>query len=144
MGDKKIGNYADKHGATVQIDETVADRIRNRAKNQELPCAVAFDIAAELGCGPVKIGQTTDLLNYRLSKCQLGLFGYRPEKKIVKPTKPSDPQLEAALKNRATNGRMTCKDAWELADQFNIPKMSVSAGCEAMGIKVKPCQLGAF
>jgi len=144
MSDRKFEKYSDKHGDAVQIDEAVAGRVRSRAKNQELPCAVAFDIAADLECEPAKIGQTTDLLNYRLSKCQLGLFGYRPEKKIVKAALPSDPQLEAAIKNQATDGKITCKDAWEMAARFDISKMTVSAGCEALGIKIKPCQLGAF
>lgn len=144
MSAKNFEKYSDKHGDAVQMDETVADRIRSRARSQELPCAVAFDIASDLQCDPAKVGQTTDLLNYRLSKCQLGLFGYRPEKKIVKAALPAEPQLVAAIKTQALDGKVTCKDAWELAARFEVSKMTVSAGCEALGIKVKPCQLGAF
>lgn len=144
MSDKKNEKFSDKHPEAIQADETIAAQIRNRTKNQQLPCAVAFDIAAGLGCEPAKVGQTTDLLDYRLTKCQLGLFGYQPNKKIVKPAKPSDPQLEAAIKSQATDGAMSCKDAWGIADRFKVPKMTVSAGCEAMGVKLKPCQLGAF
>lgn len=136
--------YSDKHGKNVKIEENIASQIRSRAKNKELPCAVAFDIARDLGCGVEKVGQTTDLLNFRLIKCQLGLFGYKPEKKIVKSELPSDPRIEKALKSGAVSGAIACKEVWELAARFEISKMAVSAGCEALGIKVKPCQLGAF
>ena len=144
MSLKEGQTYSDKHGSNVKLDEAIAAKIRSRAKNNELPCAVAFDIAAELGCDIGEIGQTTDLLNFRLIKCQPGLFGYKPDKKIVKPEHPADPGLEAALKRQAGRGALACKDAWELAVQFKVSKMTVSAGCEALGMKVKPCQLGAF
>ena len=144
MSLKEGQTYSDKHGDNVKLDESIASKIRSRAKNNELPCAVAFDIAADLGCDPDKIGQTSDLLNFRLTKCQLGLFGYKPEKKIVKSERPADPRLEEALKKQAASGAIACKDAWKLAVQFKVSKMTISAGCEALGIKVKPCQLGAF
>lgn len=137
-------SYSDKHGKHVKMDETIASAIRRRAKNNELPCAVAFDIAAKLGCTADQIGLTADLLDYRLTKCQLGLFGYKPQKKIVKPEHPSDSGLEAALKEKAGSGAISCRDVWALSDRFKVSKMAVSANCEALGIKVKPCQLGAF
>jgi hypothetical protein len=137
-------SYSEKHGKHVKMDETIASAIRSRAKNNELPCAVAFDIASELGCTVDQIGLTADLLDYRLTKCQLGLFGYKPQKKIVGPEHPTDSGLEAALKEKAGPGAIPCRDVWELSAQFNVSKMAVSANCEALGIKVKPCQLGAF
>lgn len=144
MSLEKGQSYSDKHGKNAKIDEYIATEIRSRAKNNELPCAVAFDIAASLGCDVDKVGQTSDLLNFRLTKCQLGLFGYKPEKKIIKAERPTDHQIEEALKNQAGSGAIACSDAWDLAKQFGVSKMAISAGCEALGIKVKPCQLGAF
>lgn len=144
MTQQKNQPYSDKHGQAVKMDESIAAQIRKRAKNGELPCAVAFDIAAVLGCEPAAVGQTSDLLNFRLVKCQLGLFGYRPAKKIVKPAEPAEPQLEAAVSGSAVGRKMACKDAWELAERFKVPKMTVCAVCEALGVKIKPCQLGAF
>ena len=144
MSLKEGQTYSDKHGNNVKLDNDIASIIRSRAKNDELPCAVAFDIAADQGCDIEKIGQTADLLNFRLTKCQLGLFGYKPNKKIVKSEPLTDFQLEEALKKQSGSGAIACEEVWALADQFKVSKMTVSAGCEALGIKVKPCQLGAF
>jgi hypothetical protein len=144
MASDKNQSYSEKHGQHVKMDETIASAIRSRARQNELPCAVAFDIAAKLGCDVGQIGLTADLLDYRLTKCQLGLFGYKPEKKIVKPEHSSNSGLEEALRTKAGSGAIPCRDAWELASRFKVSKMTVSASCEAMGIKVKPCQLGAF
>jgi len=141
---KKNQKYSDKHAADSTVDEQLADAVRSRAKDKELACAVAFDIAAALGCSPSEIGRTTDLLDFRLAKCQLGLFGYRPRKKIVKPSNPSRPEIETAIRAEAADGLLSCSGAWELAKRFGVAKMDVSAACEAMGIKIKPCQLGAF
>jgi hypothetical protein len=46
----------------------------------------------------------------------------------------------AALKNE----RLPCSAAWVIAEKLNIPRMKVSAACETLQIKIKPCQLGAF
>jgi hypothetical protein len=46
----------------------------------------------------------------------------------------------AALKNN----RLPCSAAWLIAKKLKLPRMKVSAACEALLIKIKPCQLGAF
>jgi hypothetical protein len=83
-------------------------------------------------------------LGIRLVKCQLGLFGYSPEKKIVQAAPAAEPAMETAIREKLENGRLTCRRAWEIAMAFQLPKMAVSAACEALQIKIKPCQLGAF
>ncbi len=80
----------------------------------------------------------------RLVKCQIGLFGYRPKKCIVKPAKSVPSELEKAILAGLVNDRLSCKCAWEIAHQLGIHKMKVSAACDALGIKIGPCQLGAF
>ena len=40
--------------------------------------------------------------------------------------------------------KLSCRAAWDIAHRFKVPKMAVSAACEALNIKIKPCQLGAF
>lgn len=127
------------------MDENViAERILERAKNNELPCAAAFGLARRLYLSPVEVGRAADRLHVRLVKCQLGLFGYRPEKRIVRPAATVDPALADAIQKSLENGRLPCAAAWRLAERFQIGKMAVSAACETLGIKIKPCQLGAF
>jgi len=80
-------------------------------------------------------------------KCQLGLFGYLPEKKIIKPQNTENQDLKDAIRNALVDGKLPCKDAWDIGDiasEFKIRKMTISSIVEAMKIKIKPCQIGAF
>ncbi|MGD8883615.1 MAG: hypothetical protein PVI82_17085 [Desulfobacterales bacterium] len=85
MTHQKGQKFADKHNANTQLNDRIKDHIDRQAKNNELPCALAFKIAKELNVSPAEVGKTADLMETMLIKCQLGLFGYLPEKKIVKP-----------------------------------------------------------
>jgi hypothetical protein len=136
--------FSDKHGPAASVDDSVKARVIADAKNGELPCAVAFKIADQLKTTAAEVGKAVDLLDFRLVKCQLGLFGYKPRKKIVTAKFPEEPRLEKAIRSALTDEKLTCRDAWDIARQFQIPKMAVSGACEALQIKIKPCQLGAF
>jgi hypothetical protein len=141
---KEGHKFSEKHASDVHLNQQVKEKILDKAKNGEIACAVAFQIAEELGVSPAEIGKAMDLLELKLAKCQLGLFGYKPEKKIVKPKQPDDQNLEKVLRGALVDGKLSCRDAWDIALKFKISKMSVSAACEAVNIKIKPCQLGAF
>ena len=136
--------FSDKHGPAATVDDSIKDRVIDNAKMGELACAVAFKIVDELKTTPAEVGKAVDLLDFRLVKCQLGLFGYKPDKKIVKAKIPEDPELEKAIRAALCDGELACRDAWGIARQFQLPKMAVSNACEALKIKIKPCQLGAF
>lgn len=136
--------FSGKHGPDATVDNLIKDNILEKAKGGKLPCAVAFKIADEVNKPPAEIGKTVDLMNFRLVKCQLGLFGYTPAKKIVKPKSPDNPRLEDAIRAALADEKLSCRDAWEIARKFQVAKMTVSAACEALNIKIKPCQLGAF
>ncbi len=138
------GHFAKKHPFNSDADPRVVNALRQKASEGEVPCAVAFKIASELGVTPEMVGQTTDLLEFRLAKCQMGLFGYKPNKRIVKPAEEVSKELEASIRQGLKNNRLPCKKAWEIAEKLGLRKMAVSSACEAMGIKINACQLGAF
>ena len=144
MTRQKGQKFADKHGSNTQLSERIKDQIDRQAKNNELPCAVAFNIADELNVSAAEVGKTADLLEIMLVKCQLGLFGYSPEKKIVKPQTPENQNLESTIRDSLVDGKLSCERAWEISRSLDVPKMTVSAACEQLGIKIAPCQLGAF
>ena len=144
MTRQKGQKFSDKHAPNTQLDEQIRDHINRHAKNNEIPCALAFKIADELNVSPAEVGKTADLLEMMLAKCQLGLFGYSPSKKVVKPKAPENQDLERAIRDALVDGDLSCEKAWEIAHSFDVPKMRVSAVCEQLKIKVKPCQLGAF
>jgi hypothetical protein len=136
--------FAKKHGPDAQPDSVIKNEILKRARKNEIPCAVAFEIAKELRISPDAVGMTADLINYRLVKCQLGLFGYHPKKKIVPSQHAVSEDLKNAISQALVHGRLACKSAWDIAARLKVRKMKVSSACEAMGVKIKPCQLGAF
>jgi hypothetical protein len=128
-----------------KLNEDKIEKILARqVKNGELPCAVAFDMANKYHIPPSAIGECADRLKIRLVKCQLGLFGYHPEKKIIKPAVQVGAELKAAIQGALVNGRLPCASAWNISKQLSVSKMDVSGSCEAMAVKIKPCQLGAF
>ena len=136
--------FVEKHGPNAKPESIIKNEILKRTHNTEVPCAVAFEIAKELQVSPDAVGMTADLINYRLVKCQLGLFGYQPQKNIVKPQHTVTEDLKNAISEALVQERLSCKSAWDIATRFKVHKMKVSGACEAMGVKIKPCQLGAF
>lgn len=139
-----INNYSDKHGTNAAPDPMVKEAIIQKTVNNELPCAVAFSIAKTLEIPAAQIGKTADLMDYKLIKCQLGLFGHAPENKRVKPQDTVDPEIKTAIQKALTDKKLTCKNAWRIAESLNVHKMTVSACCESLKIKITKCQLGAF
>ncbi|HEY90108.1 MAG TPA: hypothetical protein G4N98_10350 [Thermoflexia bacterium] len=135
--------------ADFVVDENLAQAIRARMREEKLPCAVAFAIAAQQEVSPRRVGQTADVLQIHLSHCQLGLFGYPAGRKgwELAPSTPlalSD-EIQAALHAAVTeSGTLACAQLWELAAQFRVPKLRIGQLCDELGIKITPCQLGAF
>ncbi len=144
MSAHKIKKFTEKHGPDAKPDESIKNEISNRVKDDKLPCPVAFEIAKNLGILPAEVGKTADLMDFKLVKCQMGLYGYQPESKIVKPADDVNQELKDAIRDALVNDRLPCNIAWEIASRVNVRKMTVSGACEAMNIKIKPCQLGAF
>lgn len=123
-----------------QIQKTI---IKHAGKG-ELACKQAFKAADALGVSPDVIGRYADEMGLKLVACQLGLFGYKPEKKIVQPLEPVSPALESEIAKNLVDGRLPCAAAFTIAEKTGMKKMDVSGACEALNIRIKPCQLGAF
>jgi hypothetical protein len=138
------GHFAQKHPSNSETDPQVVSALKERASEGGIPCAVAFRIASDLNVTPGLVGKTADMLELRLKKCQLGLFGYEPNKRIVKPAEAVSKELEARIQKGLTEGRLSCKTAWEIAEESGLTKMAVAAACEHLGLKITACQLGAF
>jgi len=138
------GHYAQKHPSDTKINPTIADAVKARTSDGEIPCAVAFDIAREAKVTPKEVGLTIDMLETRVTKCQLGLFGYGSQKMVVRPADQVSPALQDAIRQSLVQGKLPCKAAWDIAEEFGLRKMEISAACEALKIKISSCQLGTF
>ncbi|MDO9559962.1 MAG: hypothetical protein Q7I89_09800 [Syntrophales bacterium] len=136
--------YAAKHPEGRMLNKKIAEAVRKRAANGEINCADASAIAENFRVDMLEVGVTIDLLEIRLKRCQLGLFGYGQKKVIVEPAAEVSAELEKAIRGNLADGRLPCLAAWGIADRAGIARMAVSSACEALKIKIKPCQLGAF
>jgi hypothetical protein len=143
MTHSDAGRYSAKHEPGGSPDERIARAIREKAAEGEFACAEAERIGAALKVSLAEIGRTLDLLELRIDRCQLGLFGY-PAGKAVRPAAAVALDFDAAIRGRLADGRLPCKAAWEIAAERKVARMEVSSACEALKIRIKPCQLGAF
>jgi len=138
------GRYAQKHGPGAVPDPVIRDALSGLAAEGRLPCAVAFEVAKRLGVSPAAIGRTADLMELRLTECQLGLFGDPLRKSVLKGTTTVSRDLKEVIGEGLVNDSLPCDRAWQISKAQGIHKMEVSAACDALGIKIEPCQLGAF
>lgn len=144
MVHKDAGHYAAKH-PDAKIDDALAEAILKRAEKGSITCVAAHAVAKQQACSPRVVGMGIDLLEQRIRRCQLGLFGYGlKKKKRVKPATVVTQNLKSAIRKAMDGDRITCLAAWELAKRMNLTRLELSSACEAMGVKVSKCQLGAF
>ena len=144
MSRRAKGNYAGKHPDDRKVNPDISEAVRKRTVSGKITCADAFSISNKLKVSVEEIGFTADYLEISLTKCQLGLFGYRPKKKIIKLLETVPRELEDAIRKVLVKDRLSCAAAWEIADQSGVGKMQVTSACEALKIKLGTCQLGAF
>ena len=144
MTHEDAGHYAGKHPTGTAPDPAAAAALEVEAGDGRITCAAAFEVADALGVSPSEIGKTLDLLEYRITHCQLGLFGYSPDKKIVKAATEVPEALAEGLERVSSDGRLDCASCWKIAAELGMERMAVSAACEGLGLKIGPCQLGAF
>ena len=144
MTHEDAGKYAAKHPKNTPLRTDLEELIKRHQSNGKIACATAFQIVQDLNVAPTEVGQTIDLLETRIEKCQLGLFGYTPIKKKIVPANNIAPDLESEIRASVSRNRLTCSQAWEIAKKLALKKMDVAAACEKLSIKISACQLGAF
>lgn len=143
MAHRDAGRYAAKHEGGVKADERISAFVEG-LESKEMACSAAEALGRNLGVTLSEVGRSLDLLEVKIVSCQLGLFGHGHKGKIVQPAQEVDPQLESKIRARLAGGRLPCRAAWEIAAEAGMTRLEVSAACEKLGIKIKPCQLGAF
>jgi hypothetical protein len=141
------GKYALKHPPGTRPNEEIAKMTREKSSGGELACAVAEKIAKDLKVGIPEVGITADLLEMKIKKCQLGLFGWGKKTGHGKDIHAADSvsvEMKNAIEKVAENGAVTCAAAWAIADRLGTERKAVSAACDALKLKIRACQLGAF
>ena len=147
MTHEDTGKYAAKHPPGTTINEQIAEMIRQKSSNGGLACATGEKISKDLGIEIREVGITADLMEIKIKRCQLGLFGYgnKPEhgKDIQSADSVSD-EIKTALEEVSENGEVTCASLWKVADTLDLKRKAVASACDALKLKIRMCQLGAF
>ena len=127
------------------MNQEIAERIQESLTEGRLPCPSAFKVARRLAVSPQQVGEVANELNVRISRCQLGLFGYGSDKgKSLEPAQDIDDELQARIRGRAVEGSLTCAMAWDIASELTMKRIDVANGAESLGIRIIQCQLGCF
>ena len=138
------GHFAKKHPPGTTVNEKVKQVVEENLIGGCIDCDTAYSIAEKLGVSPMEIGTAIDLMEGRITKCQLGLFGYGKGKKKIKASKSILPSLRSAIENALKDDVLSCAAIWRIAQEQSIPRLSVANACEMLGVRIRPCQLGAF
>jgi len=130
------------------VEERLRQAVMDRLKDGQLPCNQAHAIAKLEGIDPLDLGFALNEMGIRVSRCQLGLFGYGPKAegkhKIVEPVEEVPERLAERLQAAARDGAMTCQAVWAIADGLGLKRIAVSSAMEAMGLRTSHCQLACF
>jgi len=147
MTHEDAGKYSTKHRSGTIINEQIAKMVREKSPGGKLSCIMGEKISKELEVQISEVGITADLLEIKIKKCQLGLFGYGKKSDHGKNVQAADlvsGEMERAIEEAAENGEVTCAALWTIADRLGTKRKEVSAACETLKIKIRECQLGTF
>ena len=147
MTHEDAGKYSAKHRSGAIINEQVAKMVREKSLGGKIACATCEKISKELGVKVSEVGITADLLEIKIKKCQLGLFGYGKKPNHGKEIQATDlvsDEMKCAIEEAAENGKVTCAALWTIADRLGTKRKEVSAACETLKLKIRKCQLGTF
>jgi hypothetical protein len=131
-------------------DEEVRSQLRTSLDEEgQIHCAAAHRIAERLGVQPLYVGKQADEIEIRISRCQLGLFGYSPKKgipgyRVVKKLDNPPETASASVREAAENGQIPCLTLWRLAAEYRLTKRNLGNIAETLDLKITPCQLGCF
>lgn len=127
------------------MNQQIATQIKESLAEGRLPCASAFKIARRLEVSPQQVREVADELGVKISRCQLGLFGYGSDKgKSLEPVQEVGEELRARIKDRAVEGSLPCAAAWDIAQELTKKRIDIARAAEGLGIRITQCQLGCF
>jgi len=64
----------------------------------------------------------------------------RKEKKVV----PVEPSILEKVKASSKSGKLSCAEAFKLANELGVSVRKIGEACDAACIKIAGCQLGCF
>ena len=126
--------------------EAIESTLLSTLRDGRLPCAFAFRLASEHDWTPAQIGAEASRLDVRISRCQLGLFGYGGfrQKGFVQQLAEVPGDVTVSLHAAAADTQIACAALWRIAEEHGLPRIAIACAAETLGLRVSPCQLDCF
>lgn len=144
MSRKHAGQYSKKHPSDTTVAHAVMEAVSSKMAHQKIACKAAFEIASNLSVLPSIVGTAIDLQEGRIISCQLGLFGYGKAENKLRAAAQVRQEIEVAINASLIERQLSCEKVWQIADTLIMPRIKIAQACEAFGVKICSCQLGAF
>ena len=126
--------------------ETIESAVLSILRDGRLPCSFAFRLAEKQDWTPAQLGAEANRLDVRISRCQLGLFGYDSfrRKRLVQPLAEVAGDVTVSLRAAAVDSQIACAALWRIAEEHGLPRLVIACAAESLELRVTPCQLGCF
>ena len=131
-------------GKVEKMNQEIAVQIKESLTEGRLPCPSAFKVARRLEVSPQQVREVADELDVRISRCQLGLFGYWPEGKPLEPAQEVEGELEVRIRDRVVEECLSCATVWDIAHELTMKRIDVARAADGLGIRITQCQLECF
>jgi len=118
--------------------------VKASLKDGYLSCPVAWGIARKSNVPKIVVGEIADRLGIRITNCQLGCFKIEKTPYDNSSYSNIDGEICNILKELHETEQLTCAKAFELARQFDLKPMVIANEVNAMGLRIRGCQLGCF
>jgi len=118
--------------------------VKASLKDGYLSCPVAWGIARKSNVPKIVVGEIADRLGIRIANCQLGCFEIEKTPYDNSYYSNIDGEICNILKELHETDQLTCAKAFELARQFKLKPIVIANEVNAMGLKIRGCQLGCF
>ncbi len=144
MARRHKGKFSTKHPSDMTMAPAVSEAVAARISQGKIACPAAFELATALSVAPSVVGTAIDLQEGRITHCQLGLFGHARKSSLLEGGDGVEARLADDIEAAQENNRLSCRRAWQIADDHDLPRLEVGRVCESLHVRICRCQLGAF
>ncbi|MCK5828146.1 hypothetical protein KAH43_06430, partial [Candidatus Bipolaricaulota bacterium] len=142
-----VKGYPFENSCEVRFMTTIESVVLSSLRDGRLPCAFAFRLASEHDWTPAQVGEEATRLDVRISRCQLGLFGYDcfRQKGFVQQLSEVPGDVTVSLHAAASDTQqIACAALWRIAEEHGLPRIVIACAAETLSLRISPCQLGCF
>ena len=105
-------------------------------------CKDLLSAAGSAGITGEEARKHADNGNIKIMQCQLGLFGWEEDTDTTPAEITGD--IKDCLHSAAADMTITCPALWKCASSCGVSRREIGAAADALGYKIRGCQLGIF